>query len=54
MDADVRSLCDGDGIDLDTTQTARATKPTWPLSSRTVQTSSAATKVAGGVQGGTE
>lgn len=38
------------GIDLDTTPTATATKPHWPLSSRPVETSSAATMVAGGPQ----
>lgn len=45
-----RELLWCDGIDLDTTPTATATKPNWPLGSHTVQTSSAATMVAAGPQ----
>lgn len=39
-----------DGIDLETTPTATATKPHWPLGSSPVQTSSAATMATGGLQ----
>lgn len=48
IDADVASFCDG--VDLDTTPTATGTKAHWPLGSRPVQTSSAASMVAGAPQ----
>lgn len=49
-----RELLSWDGLDLDTTQAANATKPWWPLSSCSFRTSSGATKVAVGGGGATK
>lgn len=45
-----REVLGCDGIDLDTTPTATPSKPHWPFGNGPVQTSSAATMAAGGLQ----